>query len=94
MRNVLGHSLSKLRSEVAHEVKLILLAPDMGEARRRLKAFRERSASLAPKAVACLEEGFEDAMAVMALPEKYRTRFRSTNMLERLNEEIRRRGRI
>ena len=30
----------------------------------------------------------------MALPEKYRTRFRSTNMLERLNEEIRRRERV
>jgi transposase-like protein len=94
MRNVLGHSPSKLRSEVAHETKLILLAPDMGEARRRLEAFRERFARLAPKAVACLEEGFEDAMAVMALPEKYRTRFRSTNMLERLNEEIRRRERV
>jgi transposase-like protein len=94
MRNVLGHSPSKLRSEVAHEVKLILLAPDMDEARRRLEAFRERFARLAPKAVACLEEGFEDAMAVMALPEKYRTRFRSTNMLERLNEEIRRRERV
>jgi transposase-like protein len=94
MRNVLGHTPSKLRSEVAHEVKLILLAPDMDEARRRLEAFRERFARLAPKAVACLEESFEDAMAVMALPEKYRTRFRSTNMLERLNEEIRRRERV
>jgi transposase-like protein len=94
MRNVLGHTPSKPRSEVAHEVKLILLAPDMDEARRRLEAFRERFARLAPKAVACLEEGFEDAMAVMALPEKYRTRFRSTNMLERLNEEIRRRERV
>jgi transposase-like protein len=93
-RNVLGHTPSKPRSEVAHEVKLILLAPDMDEARRRLEAFRERFARLAPKAVACLEEGFEDAMAVMALPEKYRTRFRSTNMLERLNEEIRRRERV
>jgi transposase-like protein len=66
----------------------------MDEARRRLEAFRERFARLAPKAVACLEESFEDAMAVMALPEKYRTRFRSTNMLERLNEEIRRRERV
>lgn len=94
MRNVLGHTPSKLRSEVAHETKLILLAPDRGEARRRLKTFIERFAKTAPKAVACLEEGFEDAMAVMSLPEKYRTRFRSTNMLERLNEEIRRRERV
>lgn len=33
-------------------------------------------------------------MAVMALPEKYRKRLRSTNMQERLNEEIRRRERV
>jgi len=33
-------------------------------------------------------------MAVMALPEKYRRRLRTTNMMERLNEEIRRRERV
>ena len=33
-------------------------------------------------------------MAVIALPEKYRKRLRSTNMQERLNEEIRRRERV
>ncbi|HAE62928.1 MAG TPA: IS256 family transposase, partial [Eubacteriaceae bacterium] len=38
-----------------------------------------------------LEEGFEDVMAVMSLTEKYRKRLRTTNSIERLNEEIRRR---
>jgi transposase-like protein len=33
-------------------------------------------------------------MAVMTLPEKYRRRLRTTNMMERLNEEIRRRERV
>ena len=33
-------------------------------------------------------------MAVMAIPEHYRRRLRSTNMVERLNEEIRRRERV
>ncbi len=33
-------------------------------------------------------------MAVMALPEKHRRRLRTTNMMERLNEEIRRRERV
>ncbi|MFN3717185.1 MAG: transposase, partial [Thiobacillus sp.] len=44
--------------------------------------------------VACLEAGFEGAMAVMARPERYRKRLRTTNMQERLNEEIRRRERV
>lgn len=94
MRNILGFSSIKHRSEIASYVKLILQSPDMGEARRRLNEFVERFQKVAPKAVACLEEGFEDAMAVMVLPEKYRKRLRTTNMQERLNEEIRRRERV
>ncbi len=94
MRNILGHCAVRHRAEVAAAVKLVLQAPDMTEARRRLGEFVERFAKLAPKAVKCLEEGFEDAMAVMGLPERYRKRLSSTNMQERLNEEIRRRERV
>ena len=48
----------------------------------------------APRVVEKLEAGFEDAIAVMALPEPCRTRLRTTNGVERLNEEIRRRERV
>jgi transposase-like protein len=48
----------------------------------------------APKAVERLEAGFEDAMAVMAPPQRYRKRLRTTNGVERLNQEIRRRERV
>ena len=41
-----------------------------------------------------LENGLEDALAVMALPAKYRRRMKSTNMQERLIREIRRRERV
>lgn len=94
MRNILGQCANKHRAEVAAGAKLVLQATDMAEAKRRLAEFIERFAKTAPKSVACLEEGFEDAMAVMALPEKYRKRLRSTNMQERLNEEVRRRERV
>lgn len=40
------------------------------------------------------EEGFEDTLSVLVLPEKYRKRLRTTNMQERLNEEIRRWERV
>ncbi len=42
----------------------------------------------------CLENGFDDATVVMALPEPYKRRLRSTNILERLNQEVRRRERV
>jgi transposase-like protein len=44
--------------------------------------------------MATLENGFEDALAVLALPEPYRKLLRTTNGLERLNAEIRRRERV
>jgi len=47
-----------------------------------------------PKEMEILEEGSEDAIAVLELPESYRRRLRTTNMLERLNEKIRRRERV
>ena len=94
MRNLLGHSPAKIKAEVASAAKLVFQAADMGEARRRLSEFSEHFAKSAPKAVACMETGFEDAMAVMSLPEKYRKKLRTTNMQERLNEEVRRRERV
>ena len=94
MRNLLGHSPTKLRGDVAAAAKLVLQAADMTEARRRLTEFIGQFEKGAPKAVACMEAGFEDAMAIMALPEKYRKRLRTTNMQERLNEEVRRRERV
>jgi hypothetical protein len=36
------------------------------------------------------ENGFDDIMAVMGLPEKYRKRLHTSNNLKRLNEEVRR----
>lgn len=66
----------------------------MTEARRRLNEFAGQFEKLVPKAVTCLEEAFEDAMAVMTLPDKYRRRLRTTNMQERLNGEVKRRTNV
>lgn len=50
--------------------------------------------SKAAKAMELLESGFDDAAAVLALPERYRKRLRTINSVERLNQEIRRRERV
>ena len=94
LRNLLGHTPSRPRAEVAAHAKRIFQAPDLAEARRQLAAFVTRFETIAPKAIACLEEGFEDAVSVMGLSEKYRRRLRTTHMPERPNEEIRRRERV
>ena len=89
-----GATSRKEREAVIAAAKLVLYAADRTEAVRRRDEFIERFSKTAPNAVACLEEAFEDAIAVLALPDKYRRRLRSTNMQERLNEEIRRRERV
>ena len=94
LRNLLGHTPSRPRAEGAAHAKRIFQPPDLEEARRQLAAFVTRFETIAPKAALCLEEGFEDAVSVMGLPEKDRRRLRTTNMQERLNEEIRRRERV
>lgn len=94
MRNLLGSCSIRYRKDVAEKAKLVFQAADLQEAKRRLNEFSEAFEKTAPKAVACLENGFDDAMAVMTLPEKYRKRLRTTNMQERLNREIRRRERV
>lgn len=94
MRNLLGSCGLRYRDKVAAAAKRVFGSPDMKEARRLVVEFAEQFERTAPKAVECLEGGFEDAMAVMALPERYRKRLKSTNMVERLNEEVRRRERV
>jgi len=94
MRNILDATPKALRDEVHRHVRGILDAADIETARmllnETLKVFEEK----APKAMRILENGFDDATAVLAFPEKYRKRLRTTNSVERLNEEIRRRERV
>lgn len=48
----------------------------------------------APKAAAILDEGFDDVTGVFGLPAEYRRRLRTSNSIERMNEELRRRERV
>jgi transposase-like protein len=64
------------------------------DARQRFDELAEQMEKKASKAIDCLEHGLEDSLAVMALPGKYRKRLKSTNMQERLIQEIRRRERV
>lgn len=94
MRNVIDATPKALVTEVRDRVRAIFHAPDMTTARTLLDATLRDYADKAPKAMACLEAGIEDALTILALPSYYRKRLRTTNTVERLNEEIRRRERV
>jgi putative transposase len=94
MRNVLDATPKALKDEVYGRVRTLLDAPDLKTARLLLSQTIETYEEKAPKAMKVLETGFDDATAVLSLPERYRKRLRTTNSVERLNEEIRRRERV
>ncbi|HAF71199.1 MAG: Transposase mutator type [Acetothermia bacterium 64_32] len=94
VRNILDACPKSLQRELHGRLRLIFDAPDLATARRLMDDVIRDYVQRAPKAIERLEAGFEDAMAVMALPERYRKRLRTTNGVERLNQEIRRRERV
>jgi putative transposase len=74
--------------------KQVLWAPDLSSARTRLREVCQSFESRCSKAVALLESAFDEVTSVLALPGKYHRLLRTTNSVERLNEEIRRRDRV
>lgn len=94
MRNVLDASPKALKDEIHTHVRAILEAPNPEAARLLLQQTLAAYEDKAAKAMRILEAGFDDVTAVLSLPEKYRKRLRTTNSVERLNEEVRRRERV
>ncbi|WP_040290872.1 IS256 family transposase, partial [Alicyclobacillus hesperidum] len=94
MRNFLDATPKTLHDELYGRVRSMLDAPDLKTARVLYDQIVADYGDKAPKAIAVLENGFDDITAVLSLPEKYRKRLRTTNGMERLNEEIRRRERV
>ncbi len=94
IRNILDATPKVLKDEVYSRVRTLLDAPDLETARLLLSQTLEAYEEKAPRAMRILEAGFDDATAVLSLPERYRKRLRTTNSIERLNEEIRRRERV
>lgn len=93
-RNVLAHTPSRHKAAMTEGLKRVFRAETASEAREKAHALMDEMEGKAPKAVVCLEEGLEDTLAVLALSEKYRRRLKSTNMQERLVQEVRRRERV
>ena len=93
-RNILDSCPKALQVELKARLQLLFDAPDLVTARKLLDDILADFSEKAPKAMSCLESGFDDATVVMSLPQPYRRRLRSTNILERLNQEVRRRERV
>jgi putative transposase len=90
-RNVLTKAPHRLRARLAKQLRLIFDAASAAEAKRRLGEFASGLGRQVPEALRCLEHGFEAATHFYAFPKEHWVRIRSTNGLERLHGEIKRR---
>ena len=92
-RNVLTNAPHRLRARLAREVADVFRATSLADARTRLVRFRTRWRTQMPEAVACLDAGFAAATTYFAFPRAHWRRLRTTNSVERLHGEIKRRTR-
>lgn len=84
----------ELRGEVAGDIRAIFTAPDKAEAVLRLEKAVAKYQKVASKLARWLEQNIPEGLTVLGLPEEERRRLRTTNGLERLNKELKRRTRV
>ena len=94
MRNILGAASRQLRKALASRLSLVFRAEDKVTARKLAYDIQEEYSDRAGRAMACLDNGLEDAITVLQYPSRYQKRLRTSNLAERVNEEIRRRQRV
>lgn len=83
-----------MQKQVSNDIADIFAAPSGELAQVRLKYYVEKYAESAPKLSEWMEENLPEGLTVFELPAKHRKRMRTTNLLERLHEEINRRTRV
>ncbi len=83
-----------MRRAVAQGLRDVFNAPDRAEAERQLGLFVERYDEKAPRLATWAEENIPQGLTVFTLPPYHRTRMRTTNGLENLNKQIKRRTRV
>lgn len=82
------------REPIGRRIRAIFNAPDRAEAERLLKQAVEAWRADAPKLAAWAEENLIEGFTVFNFPQGHRVRLRTTNGLERINREIKRRTRV
>ncbi len=93
-RNVLSHVPASAMGEVAEDLKAIFKVRREKTALALAEEFVGLYGGRFPKAVSVFEAGMNDALAYLRYPGSHHARIRTTNMLERLFEEVKRRTKV
>ena len=92
LRNILSITPNKYKEALAIELRRMFTASTTEKARKVKEEIVAEYEGVAEQAMKTLEEGFEDSMTVNGLPKYLKEKIRTTNLLERLNRELKRRS--
>ena len=93
-RNILDKTPKKYREGLKTELREMFTSDTIELARNRRDEILQDYRDIAGKAMECLENGFESAMTVMIFSENTRKILRTSNHIERLNRELKRRSNV
>ena len=92
MRSALAHVAKGQQSVVAAALRQAFLQPDQDGARQVWRQVADQLRPRWPRLAALMDESEHDVLAYMGFPAQHRTKLHSTNPLERLNKEVKRRA--
>jgi putative transposase len=84
----------EMRGEVAADLRAIFDSPDRIEAEHRLHSTTQKYAASAPKLSAWMEANLPDSFTAFAFPPSHRRRLRTSNLMERISRELKRRTQV
>jgi putative transposase len=93
-RNLLGRVGKKDRKRLAEDLRRVFNAPTLEWAREAATEVADAWRKTHPSLAVLLGEGIETCLTCFSFPASHRLKIRSTNGLERLNQEIKRRTRV
>jgi putative transposase len=94
MRNLLGQVGKSKRAEVATGLREVFAAPSRTQALAVAQRLATQWRTSCPRLAEALEEELEDCLACLAFPVEHQVRIRTTNGMERLSQELKRRTRV
>jgi transposase-like protein len=92
MRNALAHVPKGQHTMVAAAIRQAFLQPDAAAAHQTWRQLADQLRPRWPKLAALMDDSEHDVLAYMTFPFQHRTKLHSTNPLERLNKEVKRRA--
>lgn len=93
-RNILDKTPSKYQQGLHDELIEMYNAATISDARKIRDRIISDYGDVAPAAMECLDAGFESAMTIMVLPSRLRVYHRTSNHIERMNRELKRRSTV